>query len=165
MKYKHLYNIVFFIIFIVFTIGYTFYPIINIKNDNNSNADCYINRVSINTSSGSITNYYNDLNIDNKYKSLLQYLFASCIIISFLIICGILASYLFVPIISKIIFIVVQLFILSYSGILLYLYYSNFIKNTIPSNEDNNITKSYGIGGFLFHIASILMILNRIFLY
>lgn len=165
MKYKHLYNIVFFIIFIVFTIGYTFYPIINIKNDNNSNADCYINRVSINTSSGSITNYYNDLNIDNKYKSLLQYLFASCIIISSLIICGILASYLFVPIISKIIFIVVQLFILSYSGILLYLYYSNFIKNTIPSNEDNNITKSYGRGGFLFHIASILMILNRIFLY
>jgi hypothetical protein len=165
MKYKHLYNIVFFIIFIVFTIGYTFYPIINIKNDNNSNADCYINRVSINTSSGSITNYYNDLNIDNKYKSLLQYLFASCIIISSLIICGILASYLFVPIISKIIFIVVQLFILSYSGILLYLYYSNFIKNTIPNNEDNNITKSYGRGGFLFHIASILMILNRIFLY
>ena len=121
--------------------------------------------MSINTSSGSLIKYYNDLNIDNKYKTLLQYVFTSCIIISSLIICGILASYLFVPIISKIIFIVVQLFILSYSGILLYLYYSNFIQNTIPSNEDNNITKSYGRGGFLFHIASILMILNRIFLY
>ena len=162
MKYKHLYNIVFFIIFIVFTLGYTLYPIINLKNDNNT-ADCYINRVSINTSSGSLIKYYNDLNIDNKYKSLLQYVFASCIIISSLIICGILSSYLFVPIISKLIFIVVQLFILSYSGILLYLYYSNFIKNTIPSNENSNITKSYGHGGLLFHIASIVMIINRIF--
>jgi hypothetical protein len=164
MIYKHLYNIVFFIIFIVFTLGYSLYPIIHIKNDNSS-ADCYINRVSINTSIGSLLTYYNDLNIDNKYKTLLQYVFASCIIISSLIICGILASYLFVPIISKIIFIFVQLFILSYSGILLYLYYSNFITNTIPSNENNNITKSYGHGGLLFHIASILMILNRIFLY
>jgi hypothetical protein len=164
MIYKHFYNIVFFIIFIVFTLGYSLYPLINIKNDN-SIVECYINRVSINTSSGSATTYYNDLNIDNKYKILLQYFFSSCIIISSLIICGIIASYLFVPIISKIIFILVQVFILSYSGILLYLYYSNFIKNTIPSNENNNISKSYGHGGLLFHIASILMILNRLFLY
>jgi hypothetical protein len=163
MKYKHLYNIVFFIIFIVFTSGYTFYPIINIKNDTIT-AHCYINKVSIYTPIGSLTKYYNDLNIDNKYKTLLQYVFASCIIVSSLIICGILASYLFSPIISKIIFILVQVFILNYSGILLYLYYSNFIKNTIPSNENKNIVKSYGHGGLLFHISAILIIINRIFI-
>ena len=163
MKYKHAFNIVFFIIFILFTIGYLFYPIINIKNDT-SNAYCYINRVLIDTPESSVINYYNDLNIDNKYKRLLQYAFASCIIISCLIICGIVASYFFVPLISKIIFLLVQLFILSYSGILLYLYYSNFIKNTIPANENSNIIKSYGLGGLLFHISTILMILNRLFL-
>ena len=163
MNYKHAFNIVFFIIFILFTIGYLFYPIINIKNDT-SNAYCYINRVLIDTPEGSVINYYNDLNIDNKYKRLLQYAFASCIIISCLIICGIVASYFFVPLISKIIFLLVQLFILSYSGILLYLYYSNFIKNTIPANENSNIIKSYGLGGLLFHISTILMILNRLFL-
>ena len=163
MKYKHAFNIVFCIIFILFTIGYLFYPIINIKNDT-SNAYCYINRVVIDTPEGSVTNYYNDLNIDNKYKILLQYAFASCIIISCLIICGIVASYFFVPLISKIIFLLVQLFILSYSGILLYLYYSNFIQITIPANENSNIIKSYGFGGLLFHISTIIMILNRLFL-
>jgi hypothetical protein len=164
MKYKHLYNILFFIICIIFTIGYIFYPIINIKNDI-SNADCYINRVVIDTPNGSLIKYYNDLNIDNKYKILLRYVFASCIMISCLILCGIISSYFFIPIITKIIFFLVQLFILSYSGILLYLYYSNFIQNTIPINEYSNIVKSYGLGGLLFHIASILMIINRIFFY
>ena len=164
MNYKHIYNILFFIIFILFTVGYIFYPIINIENDT-SNAYCYIDKVVINTPQGSITNYYNDLNIDNKYKILLQYVYASCIIISCLIFFGILASYYFIPIVSRIIFILVQLFILSYSGILLYLYYSNFIENTIPTSENNNIVKSYGLGGLLFHIASIIMICNRIFFY
>ena len=164
MKYKNVYNIVFFIIFILFTIGYVYYPIINIENDTNR-AYCYINKVVIDTPQGLITNYYNDLNINNTYKSLLLYVFASCIIISCLIIFGILAAYYCVPLISKIIFLLVQLFILSYSVILLYLYYSNFIQNTIPSNENSNISKTYGLGGLLFHIVSILMIINRLFFY
>ena len=164
MQNKNLYNIIFFIIFILFTIGYSMYPIINIKN-NISNADCYINRVIIDTPIGSLTKYYNDLNIDNKYKTLLQYAHVSCIIISCLIICGILASYLFAPSISKIIFVLVQLFIFSYSGIILYIYYSHFITNIIPASENSNISKSYGRGGLLFHIATILMIITRIFLH
>ena len=164
MQYKHVYNIVFFIIFIVFTVGYTFYPIINIKNDT-SNAYCYINRVVIDTPKGSVTNYYNNLNIDNKYKILLQYVFASCIIISCLIICGIISSYLFIPLISKILFILFQLFILSYSGILLYIYYSKFIDNIVPSSDNINLVKTYGIGGLLFHITSLLIIINRLFFY
>jgi hypothetical protein len=161
MKHKNLYNILFFIICLIFTIGYSLYPIINIKN-NSINSYCYINKVVIDTPIGSFIKYYNDLNIDNKYKILLQYMYVSCIIVSCLIICGIVSSYLFIPLISKIIFALVQLFILSYSGILLYLYYSKFIQNTIPSSENITLVKSYGLGGFLFHISTVLIIINRL---
>ena len=161
MKNKNLYNIIFFIIFLIFISFYILYPIINIKN-NIINSYCYINKVVIDTPIGSFTKYYNDLNIDNKYKILLQYMYVSCIIISCLIICGIVSSYLFIPLISKIIFALVQLFILSFSGILLYLYYSKFIQNTIPSSENITLVKSYGLGGFLFHISTVLIFINRL---
>jgi hypothetical protein len=174
----------------MFTVGYYFLPILNIKN-NNINASFYIDKLvysiktnantvpdltidqsknqTANTQSGSIA--YKDINMDSKYKMIFEYLYYGCIITSCFIIIGIIVSYLRLKLVSKILFILAQTFMTTFVGIIVFIYYSDMVTKMLPINNMinkvvpdfyNNIVKSYESGGILMIIASAGMVVNYI---
>ena len=170
----------------MFTVGYYFLPILNIKN-NNINASFYIDKLvysiktnvntdkittqpaNSNTQSGSVA--YKDINMDSKYKMIFEYLYYGCIITSCFIIIGIIVSYLRLKLVSKILFILAQTFMITFVGIIVFIYYSDMVTKMLPINNMinkvvpdfyNNIVKSYESGGILMIIASAGMVVNYI---
>lgn len=163
--------IIFLIIGILFTVGYYFYPIINFKS-NFYNGVIYINKLVItnNVLKTENTFNYDELNIDSKYKMILKYIYYGCIATSCLIGVGIILSYLRMKFISKILFILAQIFMIIFVGLFAFIYYaSSFIDRFIPSinditipEEHKKITTSYSSGGILIIVSSIIMLINYI---
>lgn len=162
--------ILFLLIGILFTLGYSLFSIINFKNKL-YNGEIFIDNMNIiDTETNETTNYkYNDLDINSNYKLILTYLYYGCIATSCLIGAGIIVSYLRMKFISKILFILSQTFMTTFVGIILFMYYSSsFIENLIPfpdtiqgfqiPQEYKEITTSYGNGGLLLIISSVAMI-------
>ena len=64
--------IIFLIVGLLFTVGYSFLPIITFTNtvsNNNINASVYINKLEVDVEGKSNTVNYSDLNINSNYKS------------------------------------------------------------------------------------------------
>ena len=172
-------RIIFLIIFLItgilFTISYSFLPLITFTDkvsNNNISSTIYINKLETdnkNTGKTNTTNY-SDLNINSTYKSILQYLYYGCIISSCLIGGGIILSYLRMKFFSKILFILVKIFMTTFVGIILFIYYSSsFLENLIssslpylPQGSSHNIKSSFGNGGILIIISYIIMVVNYI---
>jgi hypothetical protein len=163
--------ILFLIIGILFTVGYNFFSIINVKNKL-YNAEIYINKIKHIDRSTNETSFknYNELNIDNNYKNILNYLYYGCIITSCLIGVGIIFSYLRMKFISKILFIVAQTFMSTFIGLIVFMYYSSsFIEQLLPFPENiqgfqipeeyKKFSTSYGDGGLLLIISTVVMML------
>jgi len=170
MILRLLFLILFLLIGILFTLGYNLFSIINFKNKL-YNVEIFIDNMNINnTQTNETINYkYNDLTIDNSYKIILTYLYYICIATSCLIGGGIIVSYLRMKFISKILFILAQIFMSTCVGVILFIYYSSsFIENIIPSpdiiqgvqipQEYKKISASYGTGGLLLIISYVAMI-------
>ena len=171
MIFRLLFLILFLIIAILFTVGYNFFPLINFKSKLYEGV-VYINKLVItdNLSNTKTTSNYDELTIDSNYKMILKYLYYGCIATSCLIAGGIILSYLRMKFISKILFILAQIFMSTFVGLIVFMYYSSsFIDSFIPNingvdipEEYKNITTSYGSGGILIIVSSILMIINYI---
>jgi hypothetical protein len=170
-------RIVFLILFLItgilFTIAYSLLPLITFSGsviNNNINATVYINKLEIETMGTSSTTNYSDLNINSTYKSILHYLYYGCIISSCLIAGGIILSYLRMKFFSKILFILVQIFISTFVGIILFLYYSpsflenliSSILNNLPIDIKNNLKASFGTGSILIIVSYIIMVVNYV---
>jgi hypothetical protein len=165
--------IVFLIAGILFTIGYSLLPLLTINgkvSNNNINATVYINKLETDTNGKTNTSTYSDLDIDSTYKSLLNYLYYGCIISSCLIAGGIILSYLRMKFFSKILFILVKLFMTTFIGIILFIYYSSsFLENLIssslpylPADISQNLNTSFGTGSILIIVAYVIMVVNYI---
>lgn len=162
--------ILFLIIGVLFTLGYNLFSIINIKNKL-YNGEIYINKIKLsNTETNETINYnYDDLNIDSIYINMLTYLYYGCIGTSCIFGVGIIVSYLRMKFISKILFILAQIFMITFVGLIVFLYYSSsFIDKLIPfpktvhgfqiPEEYKKISTSYGDGGLLLIISTVSMI-------
>jgi hypothetical protein len=162
--------ILFLIIGVLFTLGYNFFSIINIKNKLYS-GEIYIDKIKLTkTETNETDNYnYDELDIDSIYKNILLYLYYGCIGTSCFIGIGIILSYFRMKFISKILFIVAQTFMTTFVGLILFMYYSSsFIKNILPfpktiqgiqiPEEVKEISTSYGNGGLLLIISSAAML-------
>ena len=171
MIFRLLFLILFLIIDILFTVGYNFFPLINFKS-NLYKGVIFINKLVMtdNLTNTKTTSNYDELTIDSNYKMILKYLYYGCIATSCLIAGGIVLSYLGMKFISKILFILAQTFMTTFVGLIVFMYYSSsFIDSFIPSikgmdipEEYKNITTSYGSGGMLMMVSSIMMIINYI---
>ena len=158
--------ILFLLIGVLFTLGYNLFSIINFKSKL-YNGEIFIDNMNIiDTETNENTNYkYNDLPIDSKYKTILTLVYYSCILTSCLIGAGIVFSYLRMKFISKILFILSQIFMTTFVGFILFMYYSSsFIKKLLPQLESasvpeeyKEINTSYGNGGLLLIISSAAM--------
>lgn len=161
--------IIFLIVGLLFTVGYSFLPIITFTNtvsNNNINASVYINKLEVDVEGKSNTVNYSDLNINSNYKSILQYLYYGCILSSCLIGVGIILSYLRMKLFSKILFILIQMFISSFVSIILFIYYStSFLENllSIPNGIKQNLNQSFGNGGILIIVSYVILFINYIF--
>jgi hypothetical protein len=172
--FKLLFLTLFLIIGVLFTLSYSLLPIITFTDrisDINVTIDgnVYINKLTLSAGEEKTTIHYSDLNINDTYKMILQYLYYGCIITSCTILIGIILSSLGMKFFSKILFIIAQIFMVSFSGIILFLVYSpGFIENLISSNLPlpqgfkNYVNTSYGSGGILIIVSSIMMIINYI---
>ena len=166
MIFRLFFLIIFIIILVLFTIGYSAFPIIQFDNVF-FNAKIYTNKIDITQADGkdNISTIVND-----EYKTYSQYLHIACIITSCLIGGGILFSYIGMKFISKILFILSLCFMISFTIIILIIYYSSIIENMIPYSmltyiieipeEYKHIYKSYGSGGILVILSSIIMFVN-----
>jgi hypothetical protein len=171
MIFRLLFLILFLIIAILFTVGYNFFPLINFKSKLYEGV-IFINKLVMtdNLTNTKTTSNYDELTIDSNYKMILKYVYYGCIATSCLIAGGIILSYLRMKFISKILFILAQTFMTTFVGLIVFMYYSSsFIDSFIPSikgmdipEEYKNITTSYGSGGMLIIISSIMMIVNYI---
>ena len=170
MVFRIIFLILFLLIGVLFTIGYNLFSIINFKSKL-YNGEVFIDKIKIiNTQTNEIANYnYDELDIDNMYKSTLTYLYYGCIATSCLIGGGIIVSYLRMKFISKILFILAQTFMSTFVGVIIFMCYSSsFIENLIPMpdtiqgfqipQEYKEISTSYGNGGLLLIISSVAMI-------
>lgn len=171
MSIKLIFLILFLIIGIIFTVGYAILPIFNL---NYSLYECiiYINKINIinKTSNENLLLKYDDLNINNTYKNILNYVYYGCIGTSCIIGAGIIFSYLRMKLISTILFLLAQTFMSLLVVFIVFLYYSaSFVKNLIPipqtsqnknigESQENNI--SYENGGLLLLLSSSAMIVN-----
>jgi hypothetical protein len=172
-------RIIFLIIFLIagilFTIGYSLLPLIIFTDkvpNNTINSTVYINKLETdNKDNGKTsTTNYSDLNINSNYKLILQYLYYGCIISSCLIGGGIILSYLRMKLFSKILFILVQIFMSTFVSIILFLYYSSsFLENLIsssvsylPRGISHNINASLANGGILIIASYIIIFVNYI---
>ena len=188
MVFRLVFLIIFLIIGVLFTVGYNFFPLINFKNQLYKGKiyidkieitlqDILMKAISVNVpnsinipTNNTITYKYNDLPINNSYKIVLNYLYYGCIITSCFIGAGIVLSYLQMKFFSKILFILAQLFITTFVGIIIFMYYSSsFIKSLIPygnssaiPEEYKNVKTSYDSGSILIILSSIMMFVNYI---
>jgi len=162
--------LLFLLIGVLFTLGYSLFSIINIKNKL-YNGEIYINKIKLTkTETNETVNYnYDELNIDSIYKNILLYLYYVCIGTTCLIAIAIILSYIRMKFISKILFIIAQTFMSTFVGLIVFIYYSSsFIQNLIPipdtiqgfqiPTEYIEISTSYGTGGLLLIISSAAMI-------
>ena len=165
--FRPLFLIIFLIIGVLFTLGYTQFPLMHIKTLL-TDATIYTDRIETVEVNGEhrFANTVNDT-----YKQYFQYLYISSIITTCLIGGGIIVSYLRMKFISKILFILAKLFMILFSSSILMLYYSSYIENNIVTelpdgiqipNEYKNITKTYGTGAILIMLATSIMIVNYI---
>ena len=163
---------IFIIVVILFTIGYSLLPLITGTETINQftfDAAIYVNKLEITDSSKTTTTYnYSDLDISSSYKTMLEYLYYGCIMSSCLIGGGIIVSYLKMKLISKILFILVQIFMTTFVSIILFMYYStSFLKNLTASSlpympKGFELTMSFGSGGILVIVAYVIMVVNFI---
>jgi hypothetical protein len=171
--FRLVFLVIFLIIGVLFTIGYSLLPLISFAGsviEYNINANVYINRLEVDIEGKSSTLNYSDLNIDSTYKLILQYLYYGCIISSCLIGGGIVLSYLRMKLFSKILFILVQIFMLTFVVIILFIYYSpSFLESLIsagfsylPINIKHNLQASFSSGGILIIVSYIVMFVNYI---
>jgi len=170
MFFRLIFLILFLIIGILFTLGYNLFSIINFKNKL-YNGEIFIDNMNIiDTETNETTNYkYNDLSsIDNKYKTILKLVYYSCILTSCLIGGGIIVSYLRMKFISKVLFIIAQIFMTIGLGFILFMYYSSsfmqsvflpsYIRSASIPEEYKEINTSYGNGGLLIISSTVAMI-------
>jgi len=152
---------------VLFTLGYSLFSIINFKSKL-FNAEIFIDNINITfVEINETINYkYSDLDINSNYKLILSCLYYGCIVTSCFIAAGIIVSYLRMKFISKILFIIAQIFMTTLAAIIVFIYYSSsFIKSILPNYTEitipedyNDINTSYGTGGLLLIISSLAMI-------
>jgi hypothetical protein len=167
--FRNIFLFIFLIIAGLFTLGYLLYPIISVKNSIFS-ATVYttkidIKEVGVSESDNSISNLVN-----NQYSKYSQYVYYACIITSILIGGGVVLSFLRMKFISKILFILSQICMSIFTGFIIFIYYSPFIKNQIYSSvlpagtqlpdSLESVSASYETGGILIVASYILMIVN-----
>jgi hypothetical protein len=125
----------FLIIGILFTLGFAYFPIMNIVNIFFT-ADIYTDKLIIKPIINGIPGVKEILTtVNDEYKKYVQYLFIACIVASSLIGGGILFSISYFKSFSKLLFIFAQLFMLTFSGIIIVLCYTKVIDNAIPFPE------------------------------
>ena len=170
--FRLLFLIIFLIIGVLFTLAYSLFPMMTFtdrisKLNININGEVYINKLILSSNGEKTSINYSDLNIDSTYKMILQYLYYGCIISSCLICGGIILSHLRMKFFSKILFILAKLFMITFTGIIIFIVYSHdFIENLIssslplPQGFKNYVSTSYGTGGILLIVALILFMIN-----
>ena len=163
---------IFTILFILFTVGFTTFPLINLTNIF-FKASLYTNKIDftiLNTELGNLNDISNSVN--DEYQKYAKYLYISSIITSCLIIGGVLLSLISLKRLSKLLFAFAQLFMIIFTISILVLYYSSYITKIIPfpdlpggvkiPDTYKNISQEYGTGAYLIGISSVGMIINSI---
>jgi len=152
--FKYICLIIFAIITVLFTVGYTTQPIVNTSDPTGSANNTFYLSQNVDYS-----------NVSSDAKIILQALFVLCIIITILLSIGIILSYIGVigfKFISKIIFLLALILMIIVFAIIQIKIISNSIVVMANSKTVSTPTTSNGTGYYLILVSTILMFGNFI---